>query len=179
MEKKDIDIFDYNMLLMPFHSQGQTSLFAIVGAKYIRDYTKIGFSKNRPCILHFDPNNSSLSKHDPRRVADRLRTWLNRLWRKRKSNDLLSMPFQKRTMPLCHPIGMVLYTFLHFITQMAHLSFCNYNSSLKIKTWFQYRSLCNQVCCISVQVIRKRPPWKIFWTRPAQIILFLLEWILI
>ena len=103
-----IDIFNYNMLLMPFHNHGETSLFAIVGAKYIRDYTKNGFFKNRPCILHFQSCNSSYRNHDDRQAADRLRTWLNCLWQNRMTNDPLSMPFQKRTMPLCHPIGMLL-----------------------------------------------------------------------
>ena len=52
LEDMDIDIFNYNMLLMSFDGHGQTSLFVIVGVKYICDYTKIGSSKNRPCILH-------------------------------------------------------------------------------------------------------------------------------
>jgi hypothetical protein len=105
LEKMDIDVFQYDMVLMPFEADGQTSLFVIIGAKYIRNYTKIGFTKSRPCILHFDPASKSCARHDHRQVADKLRTWLNRLWRKKNDRDLLCMPFQKRSMPLCRPSG--------------------------------------------------------------------------
>lgn len=126
LEDMDVDIFDYNILLMPFEAEGHTSLFAIVGAKYIRDYTKIGFGKNRPCILHFDPNGNFLSKHDHRQVADKLRSWLNHLWRKKNDYHALCMPFQKRTMPLCRPLG-TLVCFL-YVPLSIFLNFHRYCS---------------------------------------------------
>ncbi len=79
LDDMDIDVLNYNMVLLPFDAHDQMSLFVIVGAKYICDYTKIGFTKNRPCILHFDPCNNSRARHNHRQVADKLRTWLNQL----------------------------------------------------------------------------------------------------
>ena len=107
MKDSNLDVFNNNTLLLLFDGQGQKSLFVIIGARYIRDYSKIGFQKNRPCIIHLDPNRRSIRKHDSRQIADKLRTWLNRLWQNQNNEyDEMLMPFQKRTMPLSRPLGM-------------------------------------------------------------------------
>ena len=94
------------MLLLPFDNDDQKSLFVIVGHRHIRDYSKVGFQKNRPCIIHYNPNKRSVSRHNCEFVCDKLRTWLNIAWRKQHNDDsLLLQPFHKRSMPICRPVG--------------------------------------------------------------------------
>lgn len=108
-----INIFDFNLLLMPFDANGHKSLFVVIGAKNIRSYTHKGFKGSRPCILHFDSTNCSPSRHHTSRgrhdhnvVADKLRTWMNRIWRRQHDDvDHLLMPFNKRSMPILTPYG--------------------------------------------------------------------------
>ena len=42
LKHNEIDLFSHNMLVMPFQSEGQKSLFVVVGAKHIKDYMRIG-----------------------------------------------------------------------------------------------------------------------------------------
>lgn len=106
MNKDKLDVFEHDMLFLPFDGKGQKSLFIIVNAGYIRDYMKIGYGLNRPCIIHLDPNRSDVAQHNPHVVADRIYAWLNNLWRHRRDqNNILLMPFFKRAMPLCRPNG--------------------------------------------------------------------------
>lgn len=96
-----IDIFTPNVLLLPYDESGRKSLFVVVGAQNIQDYNKRTFRGSRPCILHFDPCNSSYGKHNSNHIADKIRTWLNAIWRRRESDrsDLV-LPFHKRSLPL-------------------------------------------------------------------------------
>lgn len=104
----EIDIFSHNMLIMPFHSNGQKSLFVVFGAKHIKDYMKRGFSDTRPCILHILPYATSMQgqTHAHNQACLRLRVWLNALWRTtRCNNDFNSMPFTHRSLPMTRPFG--------------------------------------------------------------------------
>ena len=94
------------MLFLPFDGKDQKSLFVVVNAGRIRDYLKVGYNENRPCIIHLDPNKSDFARHNGHAIADRIYVWLNTLWRYEhdKNNNLL-MPFFKRSMPLCCPKG--------------------------------------------------------------------------
>ena len=106
MGATSLNIFDQNVLLVPFDASGHKSLFVIIGSNNIRDYTRRGFSGSRPCILHLDPNDALRGKHDHHAVADKLCTWLNRIWRwEHAENDYNVMPFNKRTMPNVRPYG--------------------------------------------------------------------------
>ena len=99
-----INIFDHNILLFPFEASGYKSLFIVLGANNIRNYTQRGFSGSRPCVLHLDPHNAVRGRHDHHAVADKLRTWMNRLWRwENAEDDHLLMPFNKRSMPSVRP----------------------------------------------------------------------------
>ena len=40
MEQHAIDIFEYDVLLMPFESNVNKSIYAILGAKHIKDFMK-------------------------------------------------------------------------------------------------------------------------------------------
>ena len=101
-------ISDQEVLLFPFDASGHKSLFVIIGANNIRNYTAKGFKGNRPCIVHLDPNDALRGKHDHHAVSDKLRTWLNRIWRwEHSENDFNVMPFNKRTIPHVRPYGML------------------------------------------------------------------------
>ena len=63
MEHCAIDIFSYNMIIMPFHCNGNKSLFVVMGAKHIKDYMKTDFSKTQPCILHILPYATTMQGH--------------------------------------------------------------------------------------------------------------------
>ena len=104
----EIDVFSHNMLVMPFQSDGQKSLFVVLGAKHIKDYMKRGFSNTRPCILHILPYATSMrvQTHAYNQACMRLRAWLNSLWRAtRCNNDIDSMPFTHRSLPMTRPFG--------------------------------------------------------------------------
>ena len=102
----DINVFDYNALIFPFEASGHKSLFLVFGGKNIRNYTQRGFKDSRPCIIHFDPNDAQRGRHDHNAVADKLRTWLNKVWRYETSeNDYMIMPFNKRSIPILRPYG--------------------------------------------------------------------------
>lgn len=104
----EIDVFSHNMLVMPFQSDGQKSLFVVLGAKHIKDYMKRGFSKTRPCILHILPYATSMrvQTHAYNQACLRLRAWLNSLWRvTRCNNDIDFMPFTHRSLPMTRPFG--------------------------------------------------------------------------
>ncbi len=108
MEQHAIDIFDYNVLLLPFESNGDKSIYAILGAKHIKDYMKNGFDEHRPCILHIVPHHLETQGqiHSYNASSTKIRTWLNVMWNVQHSNnDFDSMPFTSRPMPLSHPAG--------------------------------------------------------------------------
>ena len=108
MEHHELDIFDYDVLVLPFESNGHKSVFAILGARHIRDYMKHGFKEHRPCLLHVVPYHSQTQGqiHAYNASCAKLRAWLNVMWRvKRSKNDVASMPFTNRSMPLSRPRG--------------------------------------------------------------------------
>ena len=47
MEHHELDILDYDVLVLPFESNDHKSVFAILGARHIRDYMKHGFNEHR------------------------------------------------------------------------------------------------------------------------------------
>ena len=110
MEHCAIDIFSYNMIIMPFHHNGNKSLFVVMGAKHIKDYMKTDFSETRPCILHILPYATTTQGHNHayNQAVTRLRVWLNALWRTTHCNNAFnvdSMPFSGRSLPFRQPCG--------------------------------------------------------------------------
>jgi len=108
IEHHEIDIFSHNMIIMPFHSHGQKSLFVVFGAKHIKDYMKRDVGDTRPCILQILPYAKSMQcqTHAYTHACLRLRAWLNALWRTTCcNNDFDSMPFTHRSLPMTRPFG--------------------------------------------------------------------------
>ena len=114
MEQCAIDVFKYNMIIVPFHHDGNKSLFVVMGAKHIKDYMKAEFHDTRPCILHVLPYAASMQSHSHayNKATTRLRVWLNALWRMMRCNndfDIASMPFTHRSLPVTRPVGMCMF----------------------------------------------------------------------
>jgi hypothetical protein len=110
LEHCAIDIFSYNMIIVPFRHNGTISLFTVIGAKHIKDYMKTDFSETRPCILHILPYATTLQGHKYacNQAVTRLRVWLNALWRTTRGNNIFdadSMPFNSRSLPFTWPRG--------------------------------------------------------------------------
>jgi len=106
MKEREGNVFDRNILMFPFDARGHKSLFVVIGAANIRTYTARGFKGDRPCILHIDPSDSPSDRHDHHAVAEKLRTWLNRVWRwQHDDSDHLLFPFNKRSLPLSKTTG--------------------------------------------------------------------------
>ena len=110
MEQCAVDVFLYNMIIMPFHHGGNKSLFVVMGAKHIKDYMKADFSETRPCILHILPYAASMQGHNHayNQATTRLRVCLNALWRTMCCNngfDIALMPFTHRYLPFTQPFG--------------------------------------------------------------------------
>ena len=120
-----LKIFDQNALMFPFDASGHKSLFVVIGANHIREYSKRAFKGNRPCIIHFDPNISYIGRHNHHEIADKLRTWLNKMWRwEHTESDRLVTPFNKRTLPVIQSNGKawpILYIYLHLISSYVFL----------------------------------------------------------
>ena len=101
-----VDVFESDILLIPFEAGGHKSLFVVVGAKHIRKYQQNLFQGTRPCIIHFDSLTSRCSPHKAHNVAQRLRVWLNVLWRSSNNmGDQFIAPFNKRSLPMIQPRG--------------------------------------------------------------------------
>ena len=125
VKRRNVDIFTYNALLMPYQSGAQKSLFVVVGANNIKDYMKQGFTGTRPCVLHILPyatsNRSQL--HAYNQVFSTIRTWLNALWRNSQCNGVyMSMPFTHRSMPLSRPFGKL--SFHDILTVPTQINSC-------------------------------------------------------
>ena len=110
MEQCGVDVFLYNMIIMPFHHNGNKSLFVAMGDKHIKDYMKKEFNETRPCILHILPWATSMQSHNHayNQATTWLRVWLNALWRTMHCSDIFdiaSMPFAHRSLPFTQPIG--------------------------------------------------------------------------
>ena len=110
LEQCAIDIFSYNMIIVPFRHDGNTSLFAVMGAKHIKNYVRRDFGETRPCILHILPYATTLQGHKYARTlaVTRLRVWLNAPWRTTRGNNVFdtdSMPFNGRSLPFTRPRG--------------------------------------------------------------------------
>ena len=145
MKHHNLDIFSHNMLLMPYQSGRQYSLFVVLGANNVKDYMRRSFTGTTPCILHILPyatsNRSQL--HAYNQVSFRIRAWLNALWRNSQcNNDYMSMPFTHRSMPMSRPFGKLsfhdilsmhkqinrfmqnMYLSVHFPTQTTDAGLC-------------------------------------------------------
>ena len=125
VKRRNVDIFTYNALLMPYPSGAQKSLFVVLGANNIKDYMKQGFTGTRPCVLHILPyatsNRSQL--HAYNQVFSTIRTWLNALWRNSQCNGVyMSMPFTHRSMPLSRPFGKL--SFHDILTVHTQINSC-------------------------------------------------------
>ena len=96
------NLFNHEILLIPFTSADYKSMFAVVGANEIKNYAKIGHTGSRPCIVHLDALPASKSCHDANFVGNKIRSYLNAMWSHRflGTRDPELNPFNKRSMPL-------------------------------------------------------------------------------
>ena len=105
-----IDIFSCNMIILPFHHNGNKSLFVVKGAKRIKDYMKTDFNETRPCILQILPYATTTQGHNHayNQAVTCLRVWLNALWQTTCCNNAFdddSMPFSRISLPFTQPFG--------------------------------------------------------------------------
>lgn len=110
-DARQVDIFDHQVLLIPFECEGRQSLFFVLGAKYIKDYNRRGFDQMRPCILHIDESTplTRSHKHLYQVMSVKIRAWLNMSWKtKYGNNDTFCMPFSTRSMPVSRPHGKII-----------------------------------------------------------------------
>lgn len=98
-----LDVFQYEGLFLPFVSNGSTTLFVVMGARNVSDYSKRTFNGNRPCILVFNPYENAQQRHNSMSLVNTIRHWLNKLWRAQTNGDHFTSPFNHRSMPFCSP----------------------------------------------------------------------------
>ena len=138
------------MIIVPFHHDGNKSLFVVMGTKHIKDYTKAEFDDMRPCILHVLPYAASTQshRHASNRATTRLRVWLNALWRMLRCNndfDIASMPFTHRSLPVTRPFGMCMfYDTEKLLTFSCILSFQKFSPlpGPKVRCWHLSLEIC-------------------------------------
>ena len=96
------NLFNHDILLIPFTSANYKSMFAVIGANEIKNYAKLGHTGSRPCIVHLDALPASKSCHDANFVGNKIRSYLNAMWSHRflGTRDPELNPFNKRSMPL-------------------------------------------------------------------------------
>jgi hypothetical protein len=124
------NLFNHEILLIPFTSSNYKSMFAVIGANEIKNYAKIGHTGSRPCIVHLDALPASKSCHDANFVGNKIRSYLNAMWSHQflGTRDPELNPFNKRSMPLislnnceCCVQGFLCF---HFILQFTFLLQC-------------------------------------------------------
>ena len=59
-ERQAVNVFDHDVMFIPFEAHGQKLMFVLIGARNINDYLKVWFDDACPCIHHVVPYHSTM-----------------------------------------------------------------------------------------------------------------------
>ena len=103
----NLNIFEYDTIILPFHGNEQTSLFVVSGLKRFISKRQTSDCTLHPNIVHLNPHGNQ-GTHDAAFIASRIRDWLNVMYRKTSQTplDRSAVPIHKRSFPFYRTKGM-------------------------------------------------------------------------
>jgi hypothetical protein len=119
IERMNLNVFQYKLLIIPSNQDNHKSLFVITGLQNVVAYRHRLITSDHPCILHLDPGKSVLESSLAVLTTNNIRLLLNKLYRSHvgSDNNKVVNAFTSRSMPLRRPkskqvLCIILYHFL-------------------------------------------------------------------
>ncbi len=105
INRMNLDVFQYKLLIILSNQDNHKSLFVIIGLQnVVKHGRRLGIGDHL-CILHLELGKRQLNHSLINVTAHNIRLLLNKLYRShvKAGNDITVNPFSSRLMPLRHP----------------------------------------------------------------------------
>ncbi len=102
INRMNLDMFQYKLLIIPSNQDNHKSLFVVTGLQnVVKHGHRLGIG-DHPCILHLESGKRQLNHSLTNVTAHNIRLLLNKLYRShvKAENDKAVNPFSSRLMPL-------------------------------------------------------------------------------
>jgi hypothetical protein len=105
MERMNLNVFQYKLLIIPSNQDNHKSLFVITGLQNVVAYCHRLITSDHPCILYLKPGRSVLESSLAVLTANNIRLLLNKLHRSHVClvNNKVVDALISRSMPLRRP----------------------------------------------------------------------------
>ncbi len=87
IERMNLNVFQYKLLIIPSNQDNHKSLFVITGLQNVVAYRHRLITSDHPCILYLDPGKSVLESSLAVLTTNNIRLLLNKLYRSHVSSD--------------------------------------------------------------------------------------------
>ena len=140
INRMNLDVFQYKLLIIPSNQDNHKSLFVVTGLQnVVKHGRRLGIG-DHPCILHLESGKRQLNHSLTNVTAHNIRLLLNKLYRShvKAENDKTANPFSSRLMPLRRPKSkklcqVVLYnSILLYSLMFVHMCACQYACHITI-----------------------------------------------
>jgi hypothetical protein len=142
INRMNLDVFQYKLLIIPSNQDNHKSLFVVTGLQnVVKHGRRLGIG-DHPCILHLELGKRQLNHSLTNVTAHNIRLLLNKLYRShvKAENDITVNPFSSRLMPLRRPKSkklcqVVLYnSILLYPLMIVHMCAFQYACQITIPT---------------------------------------------
>ena len=105
INRMNLDVFQYKLLIIPSNQDNHKSLFVVIGLQNVVKHGRRLGNGDHPCILHLESGKRQLNHSLANVTAHNIRLLLNKLYRShvKAGNDITINPFSSRLMPLRRP----------------------------------------------------------------------------
>jgi hypothetical protein len=105
INRMNLDVFQYKLLIIPSNQHNHKSLFVVMGLQNVVKHGRRLGNGDHPCILHLESGKRQLNHSLTNVTAHNIRLLLNKLYRShvKAGNDITINPFSSRLMPLRRP----------------------------------------------------------------------------
>jgi hypothetical protein len=150
INRMNLDVFQYKLLIIPSNQDNHKSLFVVTGLQnVVKHGRRLGIG-DHPCILHLESGKRQLNHSLTIVAAHNIRLLLNKLYRShvKAENDITVNPFSSRLMPLRRPKSkklcqVVLYnSILLYPLMFVHMCAFQYACIERINTASLARNKC-------------------------------------
>ena len=102
INRMNLDVFQYKLLIIPSNQDNHKSLFVLIGLQNVVKHGRRLGNGDHPSILHLESGKRQLNHSLANVTAHNIRLLLNKLYRSRINaiNDKTVNPFSSRLMPL-------------------------------------------------------------------------------
>ena len=102
INRMNLDVFQYKLLIIPSNQDNHKSLFVVIGLQNVVKHGRRLGNGDHPYILHLESGKRQLNHSLANVTAHNIRLLLNKLYRSRINaiNDKTVNPFSSRLMPL-------------------------------------------------------------------------------